>query len=882
MRSMYDVFRHLKIILLISAFCAVFSAPELSAQEIFVRKDSFSTEVFLRIAPEAISLVDRDGNSAVVVSFVQPMKAPFSQKVDDEFVDSVEGSGTRLRVVFKPTADFAVFNDVQGLKFIATRARELDEVLLSYGIAAPMLKKEDLSTDDPVIEAQLRQAEAYIKNRQFNSAANIYNVIIATTKSAYYKPEATYHLGKLYMQMGEYDPAYYYDAVSIFDGFIFDYPDNNRILQVKNLTAEAKRKGNMMTDAADAYKEVYEDAQDAETRRLALEEMAGIYVQIGQFDNAIAAYEEYLKNFQEGADRVRAEVGKLYVTQGYTDKAYDLFAQVPVNVLMERTTSDEALKLAKIFDSKGDSDKAEQIYTKLTEGNYLETQEAMSLLAQLYKNKGDMDSYTAALNAIAEKDPYSELGKEALVEYAEVHYAEKSADDWKLFLAPVYDTEDLFDLLPRSEIVQIKAMYKDGDTFRLVAKINDYLRDYPDSEHNSWLLVVKEEVLYDKAVEYQQNKNYYPALDIYNQLLSEFPESVRVPAMRQAVDDIYYDMAKELFEGGKYAESTKAVEARMIQQPGLSSRWELLWEDSVYNYIINNVGAVSPQKIRFKSREYLTNMPKGRYVNEIRGVLEQNFTDPYNAAAEAGDSAQVIKLYEENRSWLESWHNQAYANVAKLNVTKALMDLELRRQAVEMFRSMTPMMMSRYAELGYGLCQKDVIYDINRLNQADFLKVVGEAERCRELDYTMDLIGKYTADKKTALKAQYDLAKNISDDRKREAVLNNTYEQLLESQDNRFDGYEEVYLDMGLLSYRKNDYAGALIPLQNYADIAPNTSEKKAEALYYIGKSLLAMNERERGFDYFRRVVALPPSIYRNMAQSELEDDAWRNNMNRN
>jgi TolA-binding protein len=56
---------------------------------------------------------------------------------------------------------------------------------------------------------------------------------------------------------------------------------------------------------------------------------------------------------------------------------------------------------------------------------------------------------------------------------------------------------------------------------------------------------------------------------------------------------------------------------------------------------------------------------------------------------------------------------------------------------------------------------------------------------------------------------------------------------------------------------------------------------KQSEGLYYLGKSLTMLNQADMAAQYYQRLVSdMPDSVFKSMAQSELEDAAWRKSLN--
>ncbi|MDR2883952.1 MAG: tetratricopeptide repeat protein, partial [Deferribacteraceae bacterium] len=739
-------------------FCiALLTSTYSYAQEVLVRKDSFRTEIFLRISPQEIVSVARGAApNTVVVTFKNNIAAPFSQKPDDNFVASMEGKGRTFTVTFKPEADFAVFNDAEGLKLIAARPKEREDVLMSYGVGSPMLRKDNTLFENPTIDNELKRAESLIESKRYTDAINIFNNILTNTRSSYYQQDAMLRIGELYMLIAKSNPEFYIEAARIFDDFMSTYPNSNRLDYARRQSALAKDSGSMQQEAIAAYQGIYNTSSDAGTKRNALERVAQLYSEVGQYDRAIEAYRTYLANFTTDNMRIRTAIGKLYLSRSDSANAYNLFIDMPTADIAKNLTPSEILTIANIFREEGQKANADALFDYLISKNDNSTEYVESLynLARSQLQAKDYDNYSQTLLKASAALPGNEYALKALVEYAEQNYPTRNATAWKEFLEPLYKVEDIYDLRPRADMVQIKAMYKDNDTAKLVPMIDKYVASYSESPEVPFLQRIKEETLFEMAVKNQAEKNYPTALTLYNQILLEFPESQRIPTVVNSMDDIYYDQIMTLYNARRYDEVVNAVEKRFLENPPKIQPWLTLWEDAMYQYILTNVGVISPRAVRIRAREYLTELPRGRYVEDVKIMLLEAFNTPYNTAYANERYADVLALYEENKDWVDTWADQSFTAGVKVKATNALLKMGANDKALEMYKTITPMITQDYAMLGYALCQ-DPVYDINKLTPDNFTNAIESAQSCDDPMYPLSLIKKYTKDRKYALREQY-------------------------------------------------------------------------------------------------------------------------------
>jgi outer membrane protein assembly factor BamD (BamD/ComL family) len=409
-----------------------------------------------------------------------------------------------------------------------------------------------------------------------------------------------------------------------------------------------------------------------------------------------------------------------------------------------------------------------------------------------------------------------------------------------------------------------------------VPLIDEYIELFSTSTEVPYLLQLKEDVLYAYAKSAQDNKSYDTALQVYSGFLGEFPDSTRVNTVTRHIDDIHYDRALTLYNNADYAGAIKAVEERILTPPGPQERWFALLEDAVYQDVLSQIGNVSPSIIRYRSRDYLAENPRGRYVPQFKAILKEALDYPLKSAYEGQDYSQVVELYNENREWINIWPDQGYADTIRTMTANSLLQIGIKDKALDIYKQITPNLTRDYAVLAYSLCQNDILYNINRLSAEDFIYLTGETKECG-LNYQLSFVRLYK-NKQLSLKAEYDIMKGIEDERAKQDVLSNIYNQIQSGA--RFDGYQDVYLDTGLAAYRRNDFSGAAVALKAYADSSAADVEKKTEALYYLGKSFLSLNEKNRGLSYMQQAAdSTGDSIYKTMAKGELASDTWKKSL---
>ena len=104
-----------------------FSCSSLYAQELFLRKDKYFTEVYLKLDPKNIKSVNK-GNNKVVITFNNMIKKGFQQNINDDFISNIQGSGNNFTINIKQGNEFSIVQDTNGVKVVATKGKTTEYV----------------------------------------------------------------------------------------------------------------------------------------------------------------------------------------------------------------------------------------------------------------------------------------------------------------------------------------------------------------------------------------------------------------------------------------------------------------------------------------------------------------------------------------------------------------------------------------------------------------------------------------------------------------------------------------------------------------------------------------------------------------------------------
>ncbi|MEH2368706.1 tetratricopeptide repeat protein [Nostoc sp.] len=160
-----------------------------------------------------------------------------------------------------------------------------------------------------------------------------------------------------------------------------------------------------------ALKLIEEDENLAEIKASVLHELGDTYHDLGEWDRAIALYNESLEINEyigdvQGKAVTLYELAGIYANKGDVDKAIALYNQsleITESIGDVQTKAATLHDLAGIYGDKGDVDKAIALYNQSLEiteriGNFQTKAAMLSNLGILYANKGEVDKAIALFN----------------------------------------------------------------------------------------------------------------------------------------------------------------------------------------------------------------------------------------------------------------------------------------------------------------------------------------------------------------------------------------------------------------------------------------------------------------------------------------------------
>lgn len=879
--------KKISLIIVSSVIFVFFLNSVVYAQELFLRNDKYFTELYLKLDPKNIKKIDKKDNS-VVITFNQNIKKPFNQIFKDQYITSVSGQNNQFTIHIDKNAKYSIVNDIKGVKVVATKEKTNLDTLPSYDIARPVFPENFAKeTDDEALLSLLDQADRMIAGKEFVQAAQILDSILKQTKNEFFKQEAMYKLGQVYFLIGQLDPLYYSNSYNTLDEFAESFPDNFRTTDALLKSAEAKELANQPNEAVKTYKKIYNTVPDLETKRYALKKMAELYEKTGHIENARDAYLMYLNQFKTDEDMVNGEVGQIYYNLKDINLAFEYFSQLNLDkVLEDPATSIERLhSIADTLYQKNRFDQALKIYQGIAE-KYPEdknTSKAIYRAAEIKRKQNKVADSDNLMLKLKELYPEQESGQKSSIDYAEKYLDTKPYEYWDEFFKDLLGRPDLYGLHEKAKYMLIKKLYKENRIAEAIDMISNFLGMYPESEKYKELNTIKEDFLFGQLSDSFNKKEYLAAEPLIYKFNNEYPQSKYNERTAVMLNEIKFSKAKAEFDKNNFKKVISDVNAHLALEDTKRfndvKRWQDLLDTATYRDLNIVFASKNYPESRVYARDYLAKFIN--YKKEVSSILEKSFMIPFDATYKKQDFPSVVQLYDANSEWINAWPNKEYSDKVKTMVGMSVYRLGSPTKARTLYAEITPNVKNvDYAILGLLLGDRSLDVDVNDFDKNTFKYIIGELEQYNTT-MAVDLLDNYSRDVKFATEMKYNLSKNIPSDAKRQVILMNVYDKIRRDANARFENSEQVYMDIGLIFFRKNDFKNAVVPLKQFIDMYKKKDDRRSEALYYLGKSLITMGDVQRGFQYYNEILnTIPNSIYAGIARGEMDEDKWRKGLN--
>lgn len=852
------------------------------AAGIYVRNSGHFSEFIISDMAGGIVSVS-EGESRIMIELVTPLAANPGTRFNDPFIRSVSVDGHMVTVNFYPDTDYSLSRQDGDILITAARKKASDDIQLGYGIEQPLIKGSSKILENQQAEEILTGIDDMMADENYAGALSAAEAFLNSGVEGYYRQEGLFRLGMIYFSLGERSDDNYVFAGQIFDNFIKEYPDSFRKKDALIKSAEAKELAMLYNEAIFAYNNIIKTLRDNDIRKMAYERIADIYAKSGQYQNAIEAHEDVIRYYKETFVPQTAKIGMLQAKEKDYDLAYGTFLTVLDNKdELGLLGAEELYAMADVFDRKGRSDVAEEAYEKvyaLYPSSDLADM-AMYNSARMLELQGGLQAADARLDICRQVYKDKKGGLLCSVMYARRHLEEKMPEEWETFLETALNSRDI-DIRAEAAIVLIRAYFKQNKYDDADRRVEDFIRRNFTSEHLQEVYRIRQRITLTKARDAYEKSNYAEAKRLVDEMLSVFPDSEYKREAMEILQDISFGDIRDMFYAGRYRETVDELTKYLLENEDLINpdKWLDMLQEAKFAYARQLYEEPSLEHSIVAASEYISSFPEGKNVPEAKAMLVDAISRSVDDFYKNKEFLKIISMYEQNSEVVASEGGGVFRDKVRSYTAFALYKMGMPDESAAMLDSvesrdnpyyvMTSIMLDRNT----GQVDPNIFSD----DMMDFL--VQELETVKP-DYIIGMLKNYTNNKTYAAKQIYSISKGVFNDLKREAILFDLYERLDRDESARFEGFDEVYLDTGIAYYKRNNFENAVTALEKFKLNHTPRDEKRAEGLYYLGKTYMKMNKDEEAVNSLTELLeSVPDSVYASAARSELEEIEWRKNL---
>lgn len=850
------------------------------AAGVYVKNSGHYTElIFAGLGGDIVS-VSR-GEDRVVIEFTTPLSADLGGSLKDPFIKSMGIDGKMVTINFFEEIDYSLESKGGDVKVVAAKSKKTDEIKLGYGIEKPLIKGNAKILEDGEAETALGQIDEAIASDDLENALYFTENFLQSVDEGYYRQEALFRLAMIYFKMGDSDDNNYVFASQLFDDFVKSYPDSFRKKDALVKSAESKELANLYNEAIFAYQNVIKGLRSRELKKKAYERIAEIYSNMGQVKKAIEAHEEVIKNFKETFPEQKAKIGMLQAKKKDYDLAYSTFLTIHNSVDFTKLGSEELYTMGMVFEKKDKFEIAKNAYEKVYQlyPSSKEADMAMYKSALMFEKLKKEKQTDARLDICRKIYKEKDGGLLCGVMYARRHMDKKMPAAWEEFLKVALESRN-FDIRSEAELVIINSLVSEGSFDEAEEKTKAFIRRNFTSERLPEVYRIRQRITLTKARKAFKNSDYATAKSLVEEMLVEYPDTEFRREATEILQDISFGDIKDKYEAGMYKETVDELSDFLVNNKDLINpeKWMFMLQEAKYAYAKEVHESGNYDNSIISAGEYLASFPNGIHSGEVKEMLQFALSSVMDRFYKNREYIKIISLYDQNSEFINTGGDEPFRDKLRSYTAFSLYRLGMPEKSSEMldrsesgdnpYYLMTSVMLGRI---------KSVNPDIFSNEMVEFLVQELEADRSDEL---IDMLKRYNNDKKFSTRKIYEVSKGIFEDIKREKILFDLYDMVEKSEDRRFDGYAEIYLDAGMAYYKKNNFENGVKALEQFKLTYTPRNEKRAEGLYYLGKSYMKLEKNEEAINaYMELLESIPSSVYASAARSELEEIEWRKNL---
>lgn len=859
----------------------LFTSGASAAGVYLTSKGHFSEMVLAGVAGSVVS-VSR-GENMLAIELTKPVTGIKGSRIHDPFFKALSVNGKILTISLYPGSDYTISDKKDNLHIIAAKTKKTDELKPGYGIEQPVATSDMTMFENKDYEAVLARIDSLMNSGDFTQALNTTEGFMKNLGEGYYKQEAYFRLGMIYLRTGKNNYANYVFAGQIFDDFIKKYPESFRKKDAMIKLAESKEMSQMYNEAIFAYNNVIKTLRSPDVVKTAYERIANIYEQMGQPKSAIETREQIIKRFRDTYADQKAKIGILQAKMKDYDLAYSSFLSVANSEPdYDKMNSEQLYTMADIFDIKSQTQLAQNFYEKVY-GLYPSGQQADMAIyksALMLDKQGQDKAADARLQMCSKTYPKKRGGLLCSVKFASKHIKKKTSAEWEEYLRPATTSQDI-DIRSDAELIVIRALMAENNFDAAAEKVNAFIKKNFSSPRLDDVYKIMQQLTLRKAREAYKRSDYAAAKSITEKMLQEYPDTPYRKEALEILQDISFGDIRDMYKAGKYKDTVNALTAYLSENTDLINpeKWMNMLQEAKFAYTKQVYNSKNYRGTIVTANEYNISFPAGAHKAEVRKMLEASISNVITGLYKKQAYIELVDIFDKNSSTIITSTDNNFKDRMNSYTAFALYKLGMADKAAKILDRTKSSNNPYYTLTSLMLGREMPNADPNKFNNTMMNELVQELEK-KNPDRLVDLLQKYKKDPAYAAKVIYSISKGVFDDIKREKMLFDLYMKVDMEPKARFKGYDEIYLDTGISFFKRNNFDSAAKVLEQFKLVHTQRDDKRAEGLYYLGKTYAKMGKKENSDNaYMELLESVPKSVYASAAKSELEDAKWRKNL---
>ncbi|ELR70815.1 TPR repeat protein [Fulvivirga imtechensis AK7] len=486
-----------------------------------------------------------------------------------------------------------------------------------YRAAIDLFKKSLKYPIDPQFTAManLWAAEAYSVGRKYEEATGHYQAILGSSyKNSPHGLQARYGLGYAYYNTKAYDKA---------------------LIHFKEYV-------NQLEKASD--KGYYDDA---------LLRLADTYYVTKSYDNALNYYRKAIQQNKADNDYAHLQAGIVMGIQGNVSGAKGEYDYIVSNYPKSRYIDDALFQKAQLNFEKGNYEEATQGFSNLIAKRPSSqfVPYAYMRRASAYYNMKQYDKSITDYKKILDEYPTHSIASDVLLPLQEVLNLQNRSSEFDSYLAMYKKANPEKKGVESIEFETAKNQYFNLDYKKSISSFRDYIRSYPDNPKVP-------EAKYYIAESHYRLKEFDPALEIYNQLISE--------GSADQLSRITHRIAEIEFRSGRYenaayfyyklGDAANNKKEEYYAWAGLMESYFLLGKYDSTKYYANIILERGNVNISSQNKASLY-LGKAAYAKGDFETAKDEFLSTLNTAKdEHGAEAQFLlgQIFYQNKQYQQS------------------------------------------------------------------------------------------------------------------------------------------------------------------------------------------------------------------------------------